>query len=247
MRSSPYLRRAIRELLATLADIVCPFRCPACGQQVVGTGLCPACREQLSVREPPRCQRCGAGLLVAGDPCSQDHKHLRGIAFARAPFRYAGTAGDVVRRGKFQADRGALAWLARGMAGCLEDWARQDGRRAVVVSVPLHPQKRRRRGLDQAAVLAELVARRLGLAPVVGAMTRVRPTLAQGDVRVTSRERNVAGAFRVRRPLAVTGRVVVLVDDVTTSGSTARECARVLSAAGAKKVVLLTAAVSRDQ
>ncbi|MHC5070977.1 MAG: ComF family protein, partial [Planctomycetota bacterium] len=104
---------------------------------------------------------------------------------------------------------------------------------------------RRRRGLDQAAVLAELVAARLRLVHVTGVMTRVRDTLAQGDVRVTSRERNVAGAFRVRRPLPVRDRVVVLVDDVTTSASTARECARVLRAVGVLEVVLLTAAVAR--
>ncbi len=168
----PSLRRALRELLATLADMVCPSRCPACGAGVLGTSLCPCCRQQLSVRQRPRCLRCGAGLLVAGDPCRQDHRHLVGIAFARAPFRYAGTAGEVVCRGKFQHDRGALSWLARAMAECLEDWVREDGRRALAVSVPLHPRKRRRRGLDQAAVLAELVAARLRLVHLIGAMTR---------------------------------------------------------------------------
>lgn len=183
---------------------------------------------------------------MAGEACRRDHRHLAGIALARAPFHYAGTAGEAVRRGKFQRDRGALAWLARGMAECLRDWSCGPGRRAVVVSVPLHTAKRRRRGMDQAAVLAALVSERLGLVHVTGVMLRVRETLAQGDVRVTSRERNVAGAFRVLRPLAVADRVIVLVDDVMTSGSTARECARMLSAAGAREVVLLTAAVAGD-
>lgn len=242
----PGLRRLLRELNATLGQIVCPARCPTCGGVVAGTGLCPGCRQQLAVRTRPWCSRCGATVLVAGDPCSQDHRHLVGIALARAPFHYAGTAGEAVRRGKFQRDRSALAWLARGMAACVQDWARGAGRRAVVVSVPLHPSKRRRRGLDQAAVLAELVAGRLGLAYLRGALVRVRETLAQGDVRVTSRVRNVAGAFQVRRGRAVADRSVLLVDDVTTSGSTARECARVLSAAGVRQVALVTAAVARD-
>lgn len=242
----PYLRRVLRELLATLGEILSPTHCPACGV-VCGGGLCPGCRQRLSIRPPPRCPRCGAGLIAAGDPCRQEHRHLRGIALARAPFQYAGTAGEVVRRGKFQRDMGSLSWLARAMAGCLADWARAEGRRAVVVSVPLHPSKRRQRGVDQAAVLAGLVARRLGLVHGAGVLARCRETLAQGDVRVTSREKNVAGAFRVRRPLLVGGKTVVLVDDVTTSGSTARECARVLSAAGAREIVLLTAAAARDQ
>ncbi|MHC4853633.1 MAG: ComF family protein, partial [Planctomycetota bacterium] len=194
------LRRPLRELLRALTDAVCPPHCPACGGAIPGPGayLCPGCREQLSVRHMPWCHRCGSPLLPGGDRCAEDHRPLAGIALARAPFRYAGTAGELVRRGKFQHDRSALAFLARAMAGTLSDWALGAGRRAVVVSVPLHPKKRRRRGLDQAAVLAELVAARLRLVHVTGVMTRVRDTLAQGDVRVTSRERNVAGAFRVR-------------------------------------------------
>jgi len=132
------------------------------------------------------------------------------------------------------------------MAACLADWSVAEGRRGVLVSVPLYARKRRRRGLDQAAFLADLVAMRLGLVHVPGALVRRRETLAQGDVRVTSRQQNVAGAFAVRRPRAVAGKQVVLVDDVMTSGSTARECARMLLAAAARQVVLLTAAVAAD-
>jgi len=158
-----YLRRPLRELLSTLADVISPPVCAACGGAVAAPGLCPGCRDQLSIRQRPWCRRCGSPLLGAGDRCQQDHRQWVGIGLARAPFRYAGTAGELVRRGKFQNDRGALAWLARAMAASLADWATAAGRRAVVVSVPLHPHKRRRRGLDQAAVLAELVAQRLGL------------------------------------------------------------------------------------
>ena len=243
--SRSHLRRPFRELLSTLVDAISPPACPACGVVVAGSGLCPLCREQLSVRPKPWCRRCGSPVLRAGDRCQQDHRRLTGIGFARAPFRYAGSAGELVRRGKFQNDRGALAWLARAMTAAIADWVMAAGRRAVVVSVPLHPDKRRRRGIDQAAVLAELVAQRLDLAHLHGAMVRVRDTLAQGDVRVTSREQNVAGAFRVRRSLRMRGRVVVLVDDVVTSCSTARECARVLRKAGVREIVLLAAAVAR--
>ena len=131
------------------------------------------------------------------------------------------------------------------MAAALAHRALGPGRRALLVSVPLHPRKRRQRGLDQAARLAEMVSARLGLRRLPAALLRTRDTLPQGDVRVMSRERNVAGVFRVRRPASLRGRTVVLIDDVTTSGSTARECARVMRDAGVKKVVLLTAAVAR--
>jgi predicted amidophosphoribosyltransferase len=65
--------------------------------------------------------------------------------------------------------------------------------------------------------------------------------LPQGDVRVTSRQENIAGAFYLRRQRAITHQRVILVDDVYTSGSTARECARVLTAGGSDEVTLLTA------
>lgn len=149
-----------------------------------------------------------------------------------------------MRRLKFEHDLAAGLVLARLMAASLRDWARRDGRRAVVVSVPLHRSKLRARRFDQAAWLADAVAMRLRLRCGPRAMRRVRATLPQGDPRVMSRERNVEGAFAVRKAAVVRGRVVVLVDDVTTSGATARECARALRAAGARGVALLTAVLA---
>ncbi len=172
---------------------------------------------------------------------------MRNITIARAPFRYAGTAGALVRRLKFESDRGAGTMLAAKMAAAMRVWAHRDGRRAVVVAVPLHARKRRGRPIDQAAFLAREVAGRLGLTFADHALRRVRATLPQGDPRVTSRDRNVEGAFRVRRPERLRGRVVLLVDDVTTSGATARECARTIlrGPGGARSVALVTACVAR--
>ncbi len=175
-------------------------------------------------------------------PCQEDHAPLRGIAMARAPFRYAGTAGAVVRRFKFQHDLGSGAYLAGHMAATLAPWSRTAGRRALFMAVPLHGRKRRKRGFDQAAWLAERIADQLALPFLSGGLARVRETLPQGDPRVTNREANVRGAFAVKRERPVEAAMVVLVDDVMTSGTTARECARVLRGAGASRIVLLTAA-----
>ena len=182
--------------------------------------------------------------MTADARCPHDHRSLTGLVGARAPYRYRGTCGQIVRRLKFEHDPACGAFLARAMADVLRPWARTEGRRAVVVSVPLHPRKARARGLDQASMLAEGVARRLDLPYRVRVLARSRETAPQGDPRVTSRELNVRGAFMVRRARPVVGRTVVLVDDVMTSGHTARECARVLRAAGVARVLLLTAARS---
>ena len=119
--------------------------------------------------------------------------------------------------------------------------ATDNGPPPVLAPVPLHRARLRQRGFDQAAWLARRVAARLRLRVAVGALARVRATRPQGDPLVTSRAGNVRGAFAVRRAGAVDGRDVLLVDDVFTTGATARACARLLRAAGAQSVSLLTA------
>ncbi|MEM7205264.1 MAG: phosphoribosyltransferase family protein [Planctomycetota bacterium] len=237
------LRREGRELGRATLDVIAPPHCPSCG--VVSAGLCLACATLTEERPPPVCERCGEPLLSESSPCPQDHRIWQGLAAVRAPFGYRGTGGRLVRRVKFERDTAALLLLARRMAAAVAPWLSGDRRRAVFASVPLSGAKRRRRGFDQAAQLAEAVVAQLEAPLVSGALKRTRDTLPQGDPRVTSRSRNVAGAFAVRRPRAVRGRTVVLVDDVTTSGHTARACAAVLRAAGAREVALLAACRAR--
>ena len=104
------------------------------------------------------------------------------------------------------------------------------------MAVPLHPWRHYTRGFNQAAELAE----HLGL-PVVRALRRTRATITQTDLPEGQRHENVKGAFGLRHPIA-RGAIVVLVDDVSTTGATVDACARVLLEAGAGQVRALTAA-----
>ena len=108
-----------------------------------------------------------------------------------------------------------------------------------LVPVPLHPSRRRERGFNQAADLA----RYLGL-PICDALVRIRETRTQTDLPAAARHRNVCGAFALapRAAARVSERVIVLVDDVSTTGATLEACALVLKAAEAKEVRALTAA-----
>lgn len=239
MISSVWWRRAGRELARAVLDVVAPPGCPACGEP--GEGLCAGCRRLLERRDEPVCGRCGEPLAGPALRCPDDHRWLAGLRAARAPFRYAGAGGTLVRRLKFERELGAGWFLARHMVAAIGPWVRRSARRAVVAPVPMHAAKRRARGFDQAAWLADVVARELGLRLAPGALRRTRRTLPQGDPRVTSRERNVDGAFAVARPRRVRGRTVLLVDDTVTSGATVRECARVLRAAGAHAVAVVSA------
>ena len=108
----------------------------------------------------------------------------------------------------------------------------------VVVPVPLHPRRRRERGFNQAADLAQ----HLGL-PVVQALTRHKPTPSQTTLHATERHQNMHGAFRVStRMTGLRGAAVMLVDDVRTTGATLDSCAVALKGAGVRVVYALTAA-----
>lgn len=140
--------------------------------------------------------------------------------------------------------------MSRSIAGLVGPRLEGPFRRALLVPVPAHRRKRRARGFDQAAQLARGVEEQLRRrwpalrSRVVEALVRDRATAPQGDPRVTDRSANVAGAFAARWWRPVRGECIVLVDDVLTSGSTLRECARVLRVAGARAVASATAARS---
>jgi ComF family protein len=106
-----------------------------------------------------------------------------------------------------------------------------------VVPVPLHPWRRLRRGFNQARDLAKRLDR-----PVVDALWRVRSTASQMALTADARRTNIRGAFVCSPFACIENRIVVLVDDVRTTGATLDECAKVLLAAGAREVRALTVA-----
>ena len=112
----------------------------------------------------------------------------------------------------------------------------------LVMPVPLSRRRLMEREYNQALLLADRVAGRLGLAMEITTLMRVRDTEAQAKLSERERRASIRRAFRVADPAAVEDRVVWLVDDVMTTGATAEECARTLKRAGAKAVYVLTAA-----
>ena len=111
----------------------------------------------------------------------------------------------------------------------------------VIVPMPLYWRKRWRRGFNQAALLAHTISRRTHV-PVLNALRRVKDTAAQAGLTNAKRRLNVSGAFRAKSPTGLSGKKVLLIDDVLTTGATAASCARALKAAGASEVTLLTLA-----
>jgi ComF family protein len=153
--------------------------------------------------------------------------------------RYEPPLDRIVRAFKFEGARRAGSWIA----SLLPEPPDREGtvrRESLIVPVSLHPARRSRRGFDQALLLAEEASARWGI-PVVPALQRVRDHEPQAGLGPAKRRENVAGAFRCVGPTLVRGRVIFLIDDVVTTGSTLLEAAETLERSGAIWIVGLAA------
>ena len=110
----------------------------------------------------------------------------------------------------------------------------------IVMPVPLFPKRRRKRGYNQSALLARWLAEETGLMYDETSLARTRDTVSQTKLGRKGRLANMTGAFACKNPAAVKGKVILLVDDVATTGATLEGCAAALKAAGAKKVFAYT-------
>jgi ComF family protein len=247
--SLPDLR--LREAAAACLHLVFPTPCHTCGS-ALGAGrrgaLCRRCWDRLERVPPGGCHRCGwpfpgpAGLSGADVPlCQRCRRSADHFELARAVLLYR--EGGVAREAILLAKHGGRPALLRHLGDLLAREAPADlGLDAcdAVVPVPLHWTRRWRRGWNQADLLARRVAR-LHRLPLLRALVRTRPTPPQhGDP--GERQRNVRGAFAVRRRARVADRRLLLLDDVFTTGATVNGCALALRQAGAAAVRVLTLA-----
>jgi ComF family protein len=219
---------------ADARDLVFPPHCPACGrvpEALADGGLCADCGRDLPLPGEPLCPGCGVAAAADGAsfcPGCRDGRALDAVVFAAA---YAGSAKELVHRFKYRADLAAGSLLGRLLAGRIA--AALPGGVDLLVPVPLSRRRLCARGFNQAALLARAASRRLRVPAAVAALARTRHTPGLAGLSPDERERELRGAFRVRRPALVAGRRVLLVDDVLTTGATAEGCCRTLKAAGA--------------
>jgi ComF family protein len=220
--------------------------------QLLSVFCCPDCLNDFVTVASPICECCGT--MFKG---RRDDNHLCGDCIlqpkvfrkARAAMVYDQQLMAVIQRFKYAGKSQLARPLSRLILDAyLRHW--QNEKVDLILPVPLHPKKMRRRGFNQSYLLVhswKSISR-----PIVGqprlipvktdVLIRNRATLPQAGLGRLQRLKNIKGAFKVRTPEKVYGKLVLLVDDVYTTGATVNECARVLLQAGARIVDVLTAA-----
>jgi ComF family protein len=232
---------------AAAADLLLPPMCNFCGQDLPRPGrqplLCPTCRGNFLGLDVPVCPRCAAplGPYEAGEECVRcRNRHYRFQATWALGF-YRDELREAVIRMKQRVQVPLTLSMGFLLAETLRPRLGAD-RPNLVVPVPAHWWKRLSRGINGPDLLAEALGTRLEIPRNHRLLYARRRTKKQGTLLPAERRRNVHQAFGVRRRAPLDGRHVLLVDDILTTGATANEAARVLHAAGARRVTVAVVA-----
>ena len=217
----------IRELVDRVLDLIYPTRCILC-RQYIAPGrprICPACRERM--------------------PVTDNGGRRRGDFFSEcvSALYYEGDVKDAIQRYKFSGAQVYAEAFGELLASCI--YEQLEGEYDILSWVPLDARRRRKRGYDQAELLARDAGRRLRREParVLRKRVGVKPQSRTGDP--VKRKANIAGAYRVPDPALIKGKRILLIDDIVTTGATLSECAKTLLLAGAEDVRCATLASTR--
>jgi ComF family protein len=257
--------------VADFTNILMPSDCRVCGAAMAALApvrVCEACvarvGTQAETEQDVLCTRCGDALgmesarfaaAMGVSECTMCRLAPPQFDRAVAHANYEDEMRRMLHLLKFEGMRGIAECVLRdAMASAAQKLRGDAADELVVVPVPLFAAREKRRGFNQARVLAEGLMKRLRkLEPAwtlklgSGVLERVKDTRALYALNPTQRRASLKGAFRVADSEAVRGREVLLIDDIMTTGATARECARVLKRAGAAKVWVVTAARAQPE
>jgi ComF family protein len=231
----------LKQCFKSFLDIIFPIECLGCGEEgqwlcgkclssipLVNRFICPICnRPALHGRPCPSCQRKSKldNLWVA---CSYQNQLLK----------------KAIKTLKYRKVKELAKPLASLMIKLLEDLKNQEWTLTdfLIMPIPLYPYRQRSRGFNQAELLAEEIAKKFNLKLVTDVLKRVKITASQAKLASDERRDNVKDAFKVVDKEGMKNRKIILVDDLTTTGATLQEAARILKKAGAKSVIGLALA-----
>lgn len=236
----------MKRILKCLSDIIFPPQCMACAAILIEkkAAFCDECYSQIKFIHSPLCSQCGHPFSEPGS-----NNHICGDCLisrpafftARAMGKYEKVLMDVIHRFKY----GGKISLGERLGELMAERAYPEfviADYSLIIPVPLHPRRLRQRGFNQAVILAREISRRFSMDLDFLSLKRVVFTEPQVGLGRDMREQNIKGAFDITESGRIKGKSIILVDDVYTTGSTVKECARILMKNKAEKVAVLTLA-----
>lgn len=225
------IARTVARTSAWVGDLVLPPTCLHCAdRRWMGAPLCLACLRKVERLGPDACRRCGApGCKEAHDYWPHPYERARFL------YRMGPELSSVVHGFKYGHMARNARYLAAGLRrkADLLAWMREF---EALVPVPLHPVRKRERGYNQSELIAKAFSDLSGVPVEAGRLRRVRTTGTQTRLGKDGRQINLADAFACPDASKVTGRRILLVDDVFTTGATVSACASVLRGAGSGEI-----------
>jgi len=239
---SPHSMKRLRKIISAGLTLLFPPACPCC-KGITEDHCQPLCREcftQLKFIETPYCSCCGRVFYGNGE------NHLCGVCLqspwafdkARSFFIYEKIIAKLIHDLKYSGETtgiSALRWLSK-QSDLLGDLKTPD----LIIPVPLHIKRLRKRGFNQSLVLARNLFPEEKEKIRHDILLRKADTPTQAGLSGSKRRKNLKNAFAVQQIPEVTGKTILILDDVFTTGSTANECAKALKAADCKRVEVVT-------
>lgn len=225
----------------TARELLFPRRCPVCDGIVRpwGEKICPECLGSLKLLTPPWCMKCGKKLDGDEEYCADCARISHVFDRGRALYEYRSAAWSIYRM-KYGGRQEYAEFFGEEMARYLGSFVRQ-ARPDGIVPIPLHRRRLRRRGYNQAALLALALGERLGIPVYENLLVRVKNTKPLKLQNPSERINNLKKAFNITEN-DVKLKTILLVDDIYTTGSTMDEAARMLRQHGAERIFFLTLA-----
>lgn len=236
----------MHKLLECLGELLYPPRCPVCDKvnRLWDKGICKECLQKIRYVKPPRCLKCGKHIEnEAQEFCTDCEKREHCFTEGRALFVYKDIARSV-HRFKYQGRREYASVYGSEMAyylgDCIRSWHAQ-----ALIPIPLYPKKERRRGYNQAALLAKALGTELGIPVYEGLVKRIRNTTPLKQLNPEERLNNLKKAF-ILAENGVKLKRVIIVDDIYTTGSTLDAVSKLLKEWGVEEIFFVTLAIGEN-
>lgn len=223
-----------------LISLLYPRRCPVCdGIVPFGKEICPGCEGTFRPVTQPWCMKCGKKLMAEEEYCADCARQKHHFCRARSLYEYESVAGAIYRL-KYAGRQEYADYFGRKISIQLAEFLKMTAPDALI-PVPLHPKRKRKRGYNQAALLARAVSAYTGIPVYENYVKRVRNTQPLKRQNPRERQNNLKKAFNITQN-DVKLKSTIIIDDIYTTGSTVDEIAHELKAHGVQRIYVITLA-----